>query len=52
MRTGMLVGGEWTAGNGTTFTTVTLATGEVLAELPAPSRTSTPPYGRRPGIHL
>ncbi|MGP3926332.1 hypothetical protein [Streptomyces sp. 8N616] len=34
MRTGMLIGGEWAAGNGTTFTTVTPATGEVLAEPP------------------
>ncbi|MFK4227009.1 aldehyde dehydrogenase family protein [Streptomyces sp. NPDC019890] len=34
MRSDMLIGGEWTAGSGTTFTTVNPATGEVLAELP------------------
>ncbi|MGW0578634.1 aldehyde dehydrogenase family protein [Streptomyces sp. NPDC002920] len=35
MRTDMLIGGEWTVGNGTaTFTSLNPATGEVLAELP------------------
>ncbi|AZK97800.1 MULTISPECIES: aldehyde dehydrogenase family protein [Streptomyces] len=34
MRTDMLIGGEWTAGSGSTFPTFNPATGEVIAELP------------------
>ncbi|GLF92687.1 aldehyde dehydrogenase family protein [Streptomyces yaizuensis] len=34
MRTDMLIGGEWTAGSGTTFPTLNPATGEVIAEVP------------------
>jgi aldehyde dehydrogenase (NAD+)/betaine-aldehyde dehydrogenase len=34
MRTEMLIDGEWSKGNGTTFPTLDPATGEVLAEVP------------------
>lgn len=39
MRTDMLIGGEWIAGSGATFTSVNPATGEVLAELREASQT-------------